>query len=308
MQKSDTIYIAGHLGMVGSAIKKELEREGYCNLLYKSRTELNLENEFETGRFISENKPDYVIIAAAKVGGILANKNNKVEFFLKNINIQNNLIKHSFENGVKKICFLGSSCIYPKGVANPIKEEYLLSGKLEETNEAYAIAKIAGIRLLDYYREEYGKSSISIMPCNLYGYNDNFDLESSHVLPALIRKFVEAKESGAKDVVVWGSGEPLREFMFVDDLARAVLFLMKADLDIPLINVGSDSEISIKKLAEIIKKKVGFAGEVIFDKSKPDGIFRKLMDSSKIKELGFKTSTSLEEGIEKTISYYLEVK
>ena len=305
MNKNDKIYIAGHNGMVGSSVKRIFEKENYNNLIFEDRKFLDLRDFKSVKSFIDSQKPDYVIIAAAKVGGILANSNYPVEFLCDNLEIQNNLIKASFmQNSVKKICFLGSSCIYPKESIQPIKEEYLLSGKLEETNEAYALAKITGIKLLNYYKKQYGKNSISIMPCNLYGVKDSFDLKNSHVLSALVKKFVDAKNNKSDKVEVWGTGTPLREFMYVDDLASAVVFFMEKLEHEDLLNVGTGLEITIKDLANMIKKIVNFKGDIYFNTDKPDGMKRKLMDVSRMKKLGFTPKISLFEGIKKTVDYY----
>ena len=297
MEKESKIYLAGHRGMVGSAIKRRLETEGYSNFVLRTSKELDLRNQREVTDFFSEEKPDYVFLAAARVGGIVANNSYRGEFLYENLMIQNNVIHESYRNGVKKLMFLGSSCIYPKLAPQPLKEEYLLTGPLEYTNEPYAIAKIAGIKLCDAYRAQYGCNFISVMPTNLYGPNDNYDLNNSHVLPALLRKFHEAKQGDLAQVEVWGSGNPKREFLHADDMADACVFLMKNYSEDGLINIGVGEDLSIKELAEMIKDIVGYKGKIIFDSSKPDGTPRKLMDVSKLSSLGWKASISLKEGI-----------
>lgn len=297
MEYSDKIYVAGHRGMVGSAILRNLEKSGYNNLVYKTSGELDLRNQQEVAEFFELEKPKYVFLAAAKVGGILANNTYRAEFLYDNLMIQNNIIHESYKNGVEKLLFLGSSCIYPKMAPQPMKEDALLTGLLEPTNEPYAIAKISGIKMCDAYRDQYGCNFISAMPTNLYGPNDNYDLKKSHVLPALLRKFHEAKEEGKPSVEVWGSGAPLREFLHVDDLADACMFLMNEYNEQGHINVGSGNEISIKGLAEMIKSIVGYEGEIVWDDSKPDGTPRKLMDNSKINALGWSPRISLQDGI-----------
>lgn len=297
MDKNNKIYIAGHRGMVGSAILRKLRSEGYSNLIYKTSSELDLRNQEAVKRFFEEEKPEYVFLAAAKVGGILANNTYKADFLYDNLMIQSNIIHQAYMNDCKKLLFLGSSCIYPKMAPQPMKEDSLLTGLLEPTNEPYAIAKIAGIKMCDAYREQYGCNFISAMPTNLYGPNDNYDLKNSHVLPALLRKFHEAKESNDESVEIWGSGTPLREFLHVDDLAEACLFLMNNYNESGHVNVGSGSEIAIKDLALMIKDIVGYTGELKLDASKPDGTPRKLMDNSKINSLGWSPRISLEDGI-----------
>lgn len=302
MKKEDKIFVAGYKGLVGSAITKELKEKGYNNLILKNHKELDLSDSFAVSEFFSINKPDYVILAAAKVGGIYANNTYPVEFFIENMKIQLNVIENSYKYNVKKLLFLGSSCIYPKNAPQPLKEEYLLSSKLEKTNEMYALAKIGGLKLCDAYNREYGTDFISVMPCNLYGFNDNYHEQNAHVLPMLLKRFHDAKVSNAESVTVWGSGKPLREFMFAGDLARAVIYLMenKTAKDIgETINIGTGEEISISELADLIKETVGYKGKIIFDKTKPDGTMRKVMDISKINSLGFKAKTSLKEGIKK---------
>lgn len=297
MNKSDKIYIAGHRGMVGSAIVRKLEQEGYTNLVYKTSAEVDLRNQEAVKTFFETEKPDYVFLAAAKVGGILANNTYRADFLYENLMIQNNVIHQAYVNNVKKLLFLGSSCIYPKLAPQPLKEDYLLTSELEATNEPYAIAKIAGIKMCENYRDQYDCNFISAMPTNLYGKNDNYDLKKSHVLPALVRKFVEAKQDNKPSVEIWGTGSPLREFLNVDDLAEACYFLMQNYDEKEFINVGIGEDISIKDLALLIKKLVGFEGELTFDTSKPDGTPRKLMDISRLKSLGWEAKISLEDGI-----------
>lgn len=305
MEKSSKIYIAGHRGMVGSSILRALKAKGYSNFLLKTSAELDLRNQQAVADFFVFEKPDYVFLAAAKVGGIVANNTYRADFIYENMMIQSNVIHQSYLNGVKKLLFLGSSCIYPKLAPQPLKEEYLLTGLLEPTNEPYAIAKIAGIKMCDAYREQYGCNFISVMPTNLYGPNDNYDLNNSHVLPALLRKFITAKNNGDTAVTIWGTGSPLREFLHADDLADACLFLMQTHNDSGLVNIGVGEDISILDLAKMVKQIVGFEGEIITDTSKPDGTPRKLMDVSKLTNLGWKASISLEEGIKKV---YEEIK
>lgn len=297
MNKHDRIYIAGHNGMVGSAIVRALEASGYRNLLYRSSSELDLRDQAATKTFFEQERPDYVFLAAAKVGGIHANNIYRAEFLYDNLMIEANVIDAAWKFGVKKLLFLGSSCIYPKNSPQPLKEEYLLSGYLEQTNEPYAIAKIAGIKLCESYRKQYGANFIAAMPTNLYGPNDNYDLQQSHVLPALIRKFHEAKMQQAASVEIWGTGTPLREFLHVDDLAAACLQLMDHYDEAGFLNVGSGEEVSIRDLPELIWDITGFTGELRFDPSRPDGTARKLMDSSKIRSLGWSPKISLKNGI-----------
>lgn len=297
MQPQDKIYVAGHNGMVGSAIVRKLRQLGFNNLLLRTSKELDLRNQALVKEFFASEKPDYVFGAAAKVGGILANDQYRAEFLYDNLMIQSNLIHHSHLNGVKKLLFLGSSCIYPKIAPQPLKEEYLLTGLLEPTNEPYAIAKIAGIKMCDAYRSQYGCNFISAMPCNLYGPNDNYDLNTSHVIPALLRKFHEAKVNGSPTVTVWGSGKPLREFMHVDDLADACLFLMERFDEPGFVNVGTGEELSIAKLAGLISRVTGFTGAIEFDSSKPDGTPRKILDTGRIIQMGWRTQISLERGL-----------
>jgi GDP-L-fucose synthase len=304
MEKQAKIYVAGHRGMVGSAIVRKLESEGYTNLVTRTSKELDLRDPQAVKDFFETEKPEYVFLAAAKVGGIVANNTFKADFIYENLMIQNNVIHQSYLNGVKKLMFLGSSCIYPKLAPQPLKEEYLLTGLLEPTNEPYAIAKIAGIKMCDAYRDQYGCNFISVMPTNLYGPNDNYDLNNSHVLPALLRKFHEAKERGDGEVTVWGSGTPKREFLHADDLADACYFLMQNYNEPGLVNIGVGDDISIADLAALVKKIVGFEGDIKFDTSKPDGTPRKLMDVSKLHSFGWKAAIALEEGINEVYKAY----
>ena len=306
MEKNAKIYVAGHRGMVGSAIFRKLQAEGYPNLLVRSSQELDLRNQQAVADFFASEKPDYVFLAAAKVGGIVANNTYRADFLYENLAIQNNVIHQAYLHGVKKLLFLGSSCIYPKLAPQPLKEEYLLTGLLEPTNEPYAIAKIAGIKLCDAYRDQYGCNFISVMPTNLYGYNDNYHPENSHVLPALIRKFHEAKTNGAANVTVWGTGSPLREFLFADDLADACYFLMQEYNESGLVNIGTGHDLSIKELALLIQEVVGFTGELVFDTSKPDGTPRKLMDVTKLHSLGWQHRIELKEGLALAYQDYLK--
>ena len=305
MEKSSKIYIAGHRGMVGSSILRALKAKGYSNFVLKTSAELDLRNQQAVADFFAFEKPDYVFLAAAKVGGIVANNTYRADFIYENMMIQSNVIHQAYLKGVKKLLFLGSSCIYPKLAPQPLKEEYLLTGLLESTNEPYAIAKIAGIKMCDAYREQYGCNFISVMPTNLYGPNDNYDLTNSHVLPALLRKFITAKNNCDAAVTIWGTGSPLREFLHADDLADACLFLMATHNESGLVNIGVGEDISILDLAKMVKQIVGFEGEIITDTSKPDGTPRKLMDVSKLTNLGWRASISLEEGINKV---YQEIK
>lgn len=300
MNKRDKIFVAGHRGLVGSAIKNELEALGYEKILTKTHRELDLTDNTAVKEFFALEKPDYVILSAAKVGGIHGNNTYPVEFFTENMKIQLNVIENAYKNHVKKLLFLGSSCIYPKNAPQPMKEEYLLSSELEKTNEMYALAKISGLKLCASYNREYGTDYISVMPCNLYGLNDNYDKQNAHVLPMLIRRFHEAKTAGSDEVVVWGTGTPLREFMYAGDLAKAVVYLMenKSAQEIgEFINIGTGEEVTILELAEIIKKVVGFEGRITFNTTKPDGTMRKLMDVSRINKLGWKAEIDLETGI-----------
>jgi GDP-L-fucose synthase len=329
MNKKSKIYVAGHTGMVGSAIVRKLELEGYTNLVLRSHQELDLLDQGAVRKFFEKEKPEYVFLAAAKVGGILANNTYRAQFIYENLQIQNNVIHSAYLYGVKKLLFLGSSCIYPKHAPQPIKEEYLLTGPLEPTNEPYAIAKIAGIKMCCYFNEQYGTNFISVMPTNLYGPNDNFNLETGHVLPALLRKIHEAKEDRVKRrkvklknkrsipsvVEVWGTGKPKREFLYIEDLADAVCYLMNQvdakDLNengISHINIGTGKDLSIAELVDVIKKVVGYEGKIEYDTTKPDGTPRKLLDVTRLHELGWKHKISLEEGIEKTYKWYLKNK
>ena len=305
MQKGDKLYIAGHRGMVGSAIYRNLAEAGYNNIVTRNSKELDLLDQAVVAEFFEKEKPDYVFLAAAKVGGIVANNTYRADFLYQNLEIQNNVIHSAYRSGVKKLMFLGSSCIYPKLAPQPLKEDYLLTGLLEETNEPYAIAKIAGIKMCEAYRDQYGCNFISVMPTNLYGPNDNYDLKNSHVLPALMRKFHEAKIAGEKEVVIWGSGTPKREFLHVDDLAEACVYLMNNYDEKPFLNIGTGEDISIKELANLVNQIVGANANLVFDTSKPDGTPRKLMDVSRLHQLGWKHQIDLEEGIQ---SVYEDVK
>jgi GDP-L-fucose synthase len=306
MEKNSKIYIAGHRGMVGSAIHRKLVKEGYTHFLTRVSTELDLRNQNDVAVFFEQEKPDYVFLAAAKVGGIVANNTYRADFLYENLQIQNNVIHSSYLNGVKKLMFLGSSCIYPKLAPQPLKEEYLLTGQLEPTNEPYAIAKIAGIKMCDAYRAQYGCNYISVMPTNLYGYNDNYHPENSHVLPALIRRFHEAKMQNLPDVTIWGTGTPKREFLFADDLAEACYYLMQNYNEEGLVNIGTGEDISIRDLAMLIKDIIGFEGEIKFDTSRPDGTPRKLMDVSKLHSKGWKHKIELADGIKLAYKDFLE--
>jgi len=303
---NDKIYVAGHRGLVGSAIYRELKNQGYENIITRTSSQLDLRDQREVEEFFSKEKPDFVFLSAAKVGGILANNTYPADFIYDNIMIQSNVIYYSYKYKVKKLLFFGSSCIYPKFASQPIKEEYLLDGKLEPTNESYAIAKIAGIKMCQSFNRQYGTNFISIMPTNLYGPNDNFDLQNSHVFAALIRKFHEAKIQNEEHVTIWGTGSPLREFLYVDDLADACIFLMNNYNESEMINVGVGKDISIKDLAILMKDIIGFKGEIRFDTSKPDGTPRKLLDVSKINSLGWKAKTSLKDGIKLTYNWYIQ--
>ncbi len=314
MKQTDRIFIAGSRGLVGSALVRRLEKEGFSRLLTPSHAELDLMDSRAVSAYFEKNRPDHIFLAAAKVGGILANSTYPADFIFQNLVIQTNIIHQSFVHKVKKLLFLGSSCIYPKLCPQPMKEEYLMTGPLEPTNSAYAVAKIAGIEMCWAYNRQHGTKFIPVMPTNLYGPNDNFDLKTSHVLPALISKFHEAKQNRQPSVTVWGTGTPKREFLYVDDLADACLFIMTkifSDEDYqsnPLFNIGTGKDISIKELAELIKKITGFDGSVVYDPSKPDGTPRKLLDVSKMNNLGWQARTSLEKGIEKTYSTFLIVR
>ncbi len=305
MEKTAKVYVAGHRGMVGSAIVRKLKKEGFTNIITRSSQELDLRNQQDVADFFVSEKPDYVFLAAAKVGGILANNIYRGEFLYENLMIQNNIIHSAYLNNVTKLMFLGSSCIYPKLAPQPLKEEYLLTGELEPTNEPYAMAKIAGIKMCDAYRAQYGCNYISVMPTNLYGPNDNYDLNNSHVLPALIRKVITAKNTGSPTVTIWGTGTPKREFLYVDDLADACYYLMQTYNEAGLVNIGVGEDVSILELAELVIKVVGYQGEIIRDVTKPDGTPRKLMDVSKLHAQGWKAKISLEDGI---TNVYKEVK
>ncbi|HEY2720485.1 MAG TPA: GDP-L-fucose synthase [Chitinophagaceae bacterium] len=297
MEKNSRIYIAGHRGMVGSAIMRRLQKEGHTNFIFRNSSELDLRDQQAVADFFVKEKPDYVFLAAAKVGGIMANNTYRAEFLYDNLTIQNNVIHQSYLNGVKKLLFLGSSCIYPKLAPQPLKENYLLTGLLEPTNEPYAIAKIAGIKMCDAYRSQYGCNFISVMPTNLYGPNDNYDLNKSHVLPALLRKFHEAKQKSSDEVIVWGSGKPRREFLHADDMADACLFVMENFNEPGFVNIGVGSDISIAELANMIKDITGFSGKIVWDSSKPDGTPQKLLDVSKLTSLGWTPKIDFIEGI-----------
>ncbi|MGL5056912.1 MAG: GDP-L-fucose synthase [Fusobacteriaceae bacterium] len=306
MEKTNKIYVAGHEGMVGSAIIRNLEKNGFCNIITKTFSQLDLRNQSEVEDFFRNEKPEYVFLAAAKVGGIHANNTYPAEFLYDNLMIEANIIHSAYKNGVKKLLFLGSSCIYPKFSEQPIKEEYLLTGSLEPTNEAYAIAKITGIELCKYYRKQYGCDFISVMPTNLYGMNDNFDLETSHVMPALIRKFHEAKLNGAEEVVMWGTGKPRREFMYVDDLAEALFHLMMNYSDEMHLNLGTGEDIEIGELAKMVKEITGYKGKITNDLTKPDGTPRKLLDVTRLHNTGFRHKVELKEGIAKVYEWFLK--
>jgi GDP-L-fucose synthase len=304
ISKTSKIYVAGHRGMVGSALVRVLQAKGYTNILARTRDELDLLNQQDTYAFLREEKPDYIFIAAAKVGGIVANNTYRADFIYQNLQIETNLIHGAHLAGIQRLMFLGSSCIYPRDCPQPIKEEYLLTGPLEPTNEAYAIAKIAGIKLCEAYNHQHGRQYISVMPTNLYGINDNYDLETSHVLPALIRKAHEAKVRGDKTLTVWGTGTPRREFLFADDLADACVFLMAKDYSGPLLNVGTGEDITIRELAETICQVVGFDGKLVYDDSKPDGTPRKLTDTSRLSDAGWRAKTSIAAGILTTVAHF----
>ncbi len=306
MNKESKIYIAGHRGMVGSAITRMLEKLGFTNILTRTSKELDLRDQLAVRTFFESERPEYVFLAAAKVGGIVANNTYRADFIYENLAIQNNIIHNSYLIGVKKLMFLGSSCIYPKLAPQPLKEEYLLTGLLESTNEPYAVAKIAGIKMCEAYRAQYGCNFISVMPTNLYGPNDNYDLEKSHVLPAMIRKFHEAKNQGLPNVNLWGTGSPMREFLYADDLAAACLYLMENYSEPELVNVGTGVDVTIKELAETVKEIVGFEGQIIWDTTKPDGTPRKLMDVSKLHNVGWRHTIDLKEGIALAYADFLE--
>ena len=304
LDRTKKIYVAGHRGLVGAALVRKLKADGFLNIVTRTHEELDLTRQTEVENFFAREQPSYVILAAAKVGGIYANDTYPADFIMKNLQIECNVIDAAHKNGVEKLLFLGSSCIYPRECPQPIKEEYLLGGYLEKTNEAYALAKIAGLKMCAFYNQQYGTDYISVMPCNLYGVNDNFSPENSHVLPALMRKFHEAKEKNEPTVTVWGSGRPLREFLNVDDLADACLFLMDHYKGNEFFNVGYGKEITILELAEMMKRVTGFQGEIILDSSKPDGTPRKLTDISRLKEMGWKPKICLEEGLKQTYEWY----
>lgn len=306
MDKTAKIYIAGHRGMVGSALVRRLQADGYQNLLTRNRAELDLADQATVAVFLRREKPDYIFLAAAKVGGIQANNSYRAEFIYQNLLIEANVIHAAYLAGVERLLFLGSSCIYPRECPQPIREEYLLTGPLEPTNEPYAVAKIAGIKLCEAYNYQYGTQYVCAMPTNLYGINDNFDLESSHVLPALLRKAHEAKQGGKRKLVVWGSGKPRREFLYVDDVADACVFLMKRDIAKGTYNIGFGTDVTIRELAETIMDAVRLEGELEFDASKPDGMPRKLLDVSKMTNLGWRSTISLQEGVRRTYRWYLE--
>tara|TARA_B100000686_G_C16718587_1_gene933505 strand:- start:578 stop:1525 length:948 start_codon:yes stop_codon:yes gene_type:complete len=304
--KNDKVFITGHLGMVGSAIVRGLVKKGYNNLLTRTRKELDLLNQDEVFKFLHEEKPDYIFIAAAKVGGIHANNTFRAQFIYENLVLETNIIHGAYLAGVQRLCFLGSSCIYPRDCSQPIKEEYLLTGLLEPTNEPYAISKIAGIKMCESYNRQYGTQYISAMPTNLYGLNDNYDPNTSHVLPALIRKAHQAKMTNEKKLVVWGSGKPMREFLYVDDAADAFIFMMENKVNEEILNVGTGEEISIKKLAETVMNVIGFKGEIVFDTDKPDGTPRKLVSVERLRQLGWQATTKLEDGIRKAYHDFLK--
>lgn len=306
MKQSDKVFIAGHRGLVGSAIKRDLEQKGFHNLVTRGREQLELTNQAAVFRFMEQEKPDYVVVAAAKVGGIHANNTYRAEFIYSNLMVQSNLIHGAYQSGVKRLLFLGSSCVYPRDCPQPMKEEHLLSGPLEKTNEPYAIAKIAGIRMCDAYNDQYGTDFVSVMPTNLYGINDNFDLSTSHVIPALIRKVHDAKLKNAKSVTIWGSGKPLREFMYVDDLADACVHILGMDGYTDMVNIGSGQEVSIRELAELVCDVIGFDGKLVFDTSMPDGTPRKLLDCARLNAIGWKPKIGLREGLALAYQGFLE--
>ena len=306
MEKNSKIYVAGHRGLVGSAIVRELQKKGYTNIIGKTHKELDLMDSMAAENFFKEEKPEYVFLAAAKVGGIYANSTYPADFIYENLQIQNNVIGNAYKYKVKKLMFLGSSCIYPKMCPQPIKEEYLLSGYLEETNEAYALAKISGLKMCEFFNKQYGTNYISVMPTNLYGPYDNFHLENSHVMPALIRRFHEAKVNNAKEVVVWGSGTPLREFLYSEDMAYACIYLMENYEGNDFFNIGTGKEITIRGLAELIKEVVGYEGEIIWDTTKPDGTPRKLLDVSRLESQGWRYKMELKNGIRETYKWFME--
>jgi GDP-L-fucose synthase len=304
LEKNAKIFVAGHRGLVGSAILRLLQERGYTQLICRTHSELDLTDQGAVKAFFEKERPEYVFLAAAKVGGIYANNTYPADFIYQNLVMQNNVIHHSYVNGVKKLCFLGSSCIYPKIAPQPMKEEYLLDGKLEPTNEPYAVAKIAGIEMAKSYNRQYGTNFISVMPTNLYGPNDNFDLQNSHVLPALIKKFVDAKENNSASVVLWGSGKPRREFLYVDDMADACIYLMNNYSGNDFVNIGTGEDVTILEVAQMIREIVGFDGQLEFDATKPDGTPRKLLDVSRINSLGWKAKVPLREGLKRAIDWY----
>lgn len=305
MDKNAKIYVAGHRGLVGSAIVCSLKENGYTNIIFKTKAELDLLDSSAVNAFFEKEQPEYIFLAAAKVGGIKANEDYPADFIYQNLQVQNNVISNAHANGVKKLLFLGSSCIYPRDCPQPIKEEYFMTGPLEKTNEAYAIAKIAGIKMCQAYNKQYGTKFISVMPTNLYGPNDNFDLETSHALPALLRKFHDAKVNGDNDVIMWGTGSPMREFLYVDDLADACVYLMNNYEDSSIVNIGTGEDITIKDLSLLIKDIVGFEGKIVSDTTKPDGTPRKLLDVSRLHTLGWRHKTDLRKGIKMTYDWFL---
>jgi GDP-L-fucose synthase len=306
MDKNKKIYVAGHRGMVGSAIMRRLAMEGYTDLLTRTHAELDLTNQAAVTQFIEQQKPDYIFLAAAKVGGIHANNTYRADFIYQNLMIEANIVQAAWQAGIKRLLLLGSSCIYPRDCPQPIKEEYLLTGPLEQTNEPYAIAKIAGVKLCENYNRQYGTQYVSAMPTNLYGPNDNYDLNNSHVLPALIRKTHEAKVRGETELVVWGSGKPMREFLYVDDMAAACVFLMENGIGEGLFNIGTGEDVTIRELAETVMDIVGFRGKIVFDATKPDGTPRKLLNVDRMRDLGWQAQTSLRDGIAKSYADFLQ--
>jgi len=305
MKKDSKIFVAGHRGLVGSAILRKLQEDGYTNIITATKNELDLRNQIDVENWFKIHSPEYIFLAAAKVGGIGANSTFQADFITENLQVQTNVIQSAYKNNCKKLLFLGSNCIYPKFAAQPIKEEYLLTGPLEPTNIGYAIAKISGVLMCEKYHEQYDFNAVSLMPCNLYGINDNFNIDSGHVLPSLIAKFVNAKEQNIESVICWGDGSPKREFLISDDLADCAIFIMNSNVNFGILNVGTENDISIKELAEIIKEEVGYSGEIIWDISKPNGTPRKKLDTSKIDALGWKSKVSLRNGLRSTIDWYL---
>ncbi len=305
MEQDAKIYIAGHSGMAGSAILRNLKEKGYCNLICRTHQELDLTNQRETEQFFKKEKPEYVFLAAALVGGIAINKEKPADFLMKNLLIQSHVIDSAYRNQVKKLMFLGSSCIYPKDAKQPLKEEYLLSGALEPTNEGYAVAKIAGLKLCEYYKQQYGVDFISVMPCNLYGYFDHFEEETAHMVPSLIRRFHQAKIQKKEEVTVWGTGKVYRELLFADEFADACVYVMDHYSGKEFINIGYGQDFTILEIAKMIKKVIGYTGNIVFDSSKPEGMYRKMVDSAKLYQLGWKPHSSIEEGLEKTYQWYL---